>query len=81
MLKRVTFLHASHIRQTLCALKHTIDYSRVPKINESDLTEKFVRGTGPGGSAVNKNSNCVVLTHIPTGIVPDFSVRTLSAFK
>lgn len=49
------------------ALKHTIDYSKVPKINEFDLTETFVRGSGPGGSAVNKNSNCVVLTHIPTG--------------
>ncbi|OWR51689.1 hypothetical protein KGM_212169 [Danaus plexippus plexippus] len=51
------------------ALKHTIDFSKVPKINECDLTEQFVRGSGPGGSAVNKNSNCVVLTHIPTGIV------------
>ncbi|CAG9585167.1 unnamed protein product [Danaus chrysippus] len=51
------------------ALKHTIDVSKVPKINECDLTEQFVRGSGPGGSAVNKNSNCVVLTHIPTGIV------------
>ncbi|CAH2073416.1 unnamed protein product, partial [Iphiclides podalirius] len=50
-------------------LKHTIDYSRVPKINESDLVEQFVRGGGPGGSAVNKNANCVVLTHSPTGTV------------
>ncbi|XP_041977771.1 mitochondrial translation release factor in rescue [Aricia agestis] len=50
-------------------LKHTIDYSKVPKINECDLTEQFIRGSGPGGSAVNKNSNCVVLTHIPTGTV------------
>ncbi|KAJ0180709.1 hypothetical protein K1T71_004113 [Dendrolimus kikuchii] len=53
----------------LTALKHTIDYSKVPKINECDLTEHFVRGSGPGGSAVNKNANCVVLTHKPTGIV------------
>lgn len=51
------------------AFKHTIDYSKVPKINECELSEKFVRGSGPGGSAVNKNSNCVVLTHIPTGTV------------
>ncbi|KAJ8725853.1 hypothetical protein PYW08_004036 [Mythimna loreyi] len=29
----------------------------------------FIRGSGPGGSAVNKNSNCVVLTHVPTGTV------------
>ncbi|XP_037295436.1 probable peptide chain release factor C12orf65, mitochondrial [Manduca sexta] len=53
----------------LAALKHTIDYSKVPMINECDLSEQFIRGSGPGGSAVNKNSNCVVLTHIPTGTV------------
>jgi len=46
-----------------------VDFSLVPKIQEADLEEKFVRGSGPGGSAVNKNSNCAVLTHIPTGIV------------
>ncbi|XP_039746939.1 probable peptide chain release factor C12orf65, mitochondrial [Pararge aegeria] len=57
------------ILNTHVALKHTIDYSRLPKINECDLTEQFIRGSGPGGSAVNKNSNCVVLTHIPTGTV------------
>ncbi|XP_011559922.3 mitochondrial translation release factor in rescue [Plutella xylostella] len=51
------------------ASKHTIDYSKVPKIHEYDLEEKFVRGSGPGGSAVNKNSNCVVITHIPSGMV------------
>ncbi|XP_045491332.1 mitochondrial translation release factor in rescue [Colias croceus] len=51
------------------ALKHTIDYSKVPKINENDLSEQFVRGGGPGGSAVNKNANCVVLTHVPSGLV------------
>ncbi|XP_050345738.1 mitochondrial translation release factor in rescue [Nymphalis io] len=50
------------------ASKHTIDYSKVPKINESDLSEQFVRGSGPGGSAVNKNANCVVLTHVPSGL-------------
>lgn len=49
------------------ASKHTIDYSKVPKINELDLSEQFVRGGGPGGSAVNKNANCVVLTHVPSG--------------
>lgn len=49
------------------AYKHTIDHSKVPKLNELDLSEQFIRGSGPGGSAVNKNSNCVVLTHNPTG--------------
>ncbi|KAJ3642899.1 hypothetical protein Zmor_025647 [Zophobas morio] len=46
-----------------------VDYSRVPQLSESDLEEQFVRGSGPGGQATNKTSNCVVLKHIPTGIV------------
>ncbi|XP_045785364.1 mitochondrial translation release factor in rescue [Maniola jurtina] len=57
------------ILSTQKAPKHTVDYSRLPKINECDLAEQFVRGSGPGGSAVNKNANCVVLTHVPTGAV------------
>ncbi|XP_015274801.1 PREDICTED: probable peptide chain release factor C12orf65 homolog, mitochondrial [Gekko japonicus] len=38
-------------------------------LNEADLEEQFVRGSGPGGQATNKTSNCVVLKHIPSGIV------------
>jgi len=57
------------ISLTLCDRKQTIDRSKVPVINENDLEEMFVKGSGPGGSAVNKNSNCVVLKHKPTGIV------------
>ncbi|PSN48735.1 hypothetical protein C0J52_08800 [Blattella germanica] len=49
--------------------KQTLDYSRVPILNEDDLEEKFVRGSGPGGQAVNKTNNCVVLLHKPSGIV------------
>ena len=37
-------------------------------IDEKDLIEKFVKGSGPGGQSVNKRSSCVQLTHIPTGI-------------
>ena len=40
-----------------------------PEVKESDLEERFVRGHGPGGQAVNQTANCVVLKHIPTGIV------------
>lgn len=49
--------------------KKKIDYSKVPQVNESDLKENFVRGSGPGGQATNKTNNCVVLTHIPTNII------------
>lgn len=48
--------------------KSSIDYSSLPKLNEHDLEESFVRGSGPGGQATNKTSNCVVLKHRPTGI-------------
>ncbi len=37
-------------------------------VAESDIEEKFVRSSGPGGQNVNKTSTCVVLTHITTGL-------------
>ena len=40
-----------------------------PDIAENDLKEQFVIGSGPGGQAVAKTSNCCVLKHLPTGIV------------
>uniref|UniRef100_A0A3B4VC91 Mitochondrial translation release factor in rescue n=1 Tax=Seriola dumerili TaxID=41447 RepID=A0A3B4VC91_SERDU len=45
------------------------DLIDLPVLNEDELEEQFVRGSGPGGQATNKTSNCVVLKHIPTGIV------------
>ena len=38
-------------------------------ITEADLQESFVRSGGPGGQNVNKVSSCVVLKHIPSGLV------------
>eukprot|EP00980_Cylindrotheca_fusiformis_P031352 scaffold26216_cov191-Cylindrotheca_fusiformis.AAC.1 len=35
-------------------------------LSEEDLSETFVRGSGPGGQKVNKTSNRVVLVHEPT---------------
>lgn len=46
----------------------------LPVLNEDDLHEQFVRGSGPGGQATNKTSNCVVLKHIPSGIVVKVNV-------
>lgn len=46
-----------------------VDYSRYPKLNENEIEENFMRGSGPGGQAVNKTSNCVMLRHIPTNII------------
>ncbi|XP_018608395.1 mitochondrial translation release factor in rescue isoform X1 [Scleropages formosus] len=45
------------------------DHVDLDDLNEEELEEQFVRGTGPGGQATNKTSNCVVLKHIPSGIV------------
>ncbi|XP_041455948.1 peptide chain release factor 1-like [Lytechinus variegatus] len=42
---------------------------KLPDLKEEELEEQFVRGSGPGGQATNKTSNCVVLKHIPTGLV------------
>ncbi len=37
-------------------------------INDHDLVEKFILGSGKGGQKLNKTSSCVYLRHIPTGI-------------
>jgi len=40
----------------------------LPVLDESDLVESFVRGSGPGGQSINKTQNNVQLLHKPTGI-------------
>ena len=37
-------------------------------VAETDLLEKFVRGSGAGGQKINKTSSCVFLKHLPTGV-------------
>ena len=34
----------------------------------SEIEERFIRGTGPGGQKINKTSSTVWLRHRPTGI-------------
>uniref|UniRef100_A0A224Z8J5 Translational termination n=1 Tax=Rhipicephalus zambeziensis TaxID=60191 RepID=A0A224Z8J5_9ACAR len=58
---------AATIECTRCA--HRIDRSKVPVLKEEEVVEQFIHGSGPGGQAVNKLSNCVMLCHTPTGIV------------
>jgi protein subunit release factor B len=38
-------------------------------ILDKDLEYQYVRGSGPGGQATNKTSNCVLLKHVPTNII------------
>ncbi|GAA5964637.1 hypothetical protein JCM8115_004693 [Rhodotorula mucilaginosa] len=40
----------------------------LPELNEEELEEQFVRGSGPGGQATNKTSNACRLLHKPTGL-------------
>ncbi|XP_012229299.1 mitochondrial translation release factor in rescue [Linepithema humile] len=51
------------------SFKRHLDYSNVPKLDEADLEEQFIRGSGPGGQATNKTNNAVLLKHKPTGLV------------
>ncbi|XP_029171756.1 probable peptide chain release factor C12orf65 homolog, mitochondrial [Nylanderia fulva] len=51
------------------SFKRHLDYSNVPKLDEADLEEQFIRGWGPGGQATNKTNNAVMLKHKPTGLV------------
>jgi hypothetical protein len=46
-------------------------------LSEGDLTEKFVRGSGPGGQSINKTRNKVQLTHLPTGLRVECQVISL----
>ncbi|KAM0710858.1 hypothetical protein Q7P35_001596 [Cladosporium inversicolor] len=39
------------------------------KITDNEITESFLRGTGPGGQKINKTSCAVQLKHLATGIV------------
>lgn len=40
----------------------------LPQIDESEIEETFVRGSGPGGQSINKTNISVSLFHKPTGI-------------
>jgi len=51
------------------SFKRHLDYSNVPKLDEAELEEQFIRGSGPGGQATNKTNNAVLLKHKPTGLV------------
>lgn len=56
-------------KPTMCRWKQTFDHLKVPTLNPEDLEEEFCRGSGPGGQAVNKTNNAVILKHKPSGLI------------
>ncbi len=46
-------------------------YKRMSELSifEVDIYEKFIKSSGKGGQNVNKNSTCVQLKHLPSGII------------
>lgn len=65
----VQLFSTSLIRPLSSSAKYPIDRTLVPKLDEKDLEEQFVRGSGPGGQVVNKTANAVVLRHLPTNLI------------
>ena len=67
-------------RSSQCSFRHVIIgircvstalpeswYKRLPPIDEKDIEEKAIKGSGPGGQAINKTQNCCQIKHVPTG--------------
>ncbi|WVW84115.1 hypothetical protein I302_106144 [Kwoniella bestiolae CBS 10118] len=61
-------LHRPKLPSSIKMLNRILSRQRAVEIPEHELEEKFVRGRGPGGQAINKTNSSVSLTHIPTGI-------------
>ena len=55
------------LKNITISIHFKIDRSKVPVLNNDELEEQFINGSGPGGQKINKSHNCVLLKHIPTG--------------
>ncbi|ENN73976.1 hypothetical protein HUJ04_001575 [Dendroctonus ponderosae] len=51
------------------SMRKQIDLTCFPTLDECDLEEQHIRGSGPGGSKISTTCSCVLLKHIPTGLV------------
>lgn len=66
---KLTSINLINCRAITKGIKDKLDYSKYPELDEKDLEEQFIHGSGPGGQAVNKAHNCVLLKHKPSGII------------
>ena len=58
----------SYFAESLTRTTTTSSNTRVTSLNDRDLEEKFIKGSGPGGQKINTRANRVVLKHTPTGL-------------
>lgn len=64
-----------------------IEKAQKLNINFAEVTEQFITGGGKGGQKINKTASCVLLKHLPTGIIVrcqkhrEQSRNRLSAYK
>lgn len=56
-------------------------YKRLPPIDEKEIEEKAIKGSGPGGQAINKTHNCCQIKHIPTGKHARFTTDVISSSR
>lgn len=65
----VLYKQVTKLDPTRCKDKEPLHHSdNIPILNENDLVETFVRGSGAGGQKINKTANKVVLVHTPTNL-------------
>lgn len=63
-------LHSSTLLRPPCPCRPKTTPARAPQwYKEADLEEQFVRGSGAGGQSVARTANCVILRHVPSGIL------------
>lgn len=57
--------------RAFCLSTPTLEKALPPrrKITDDEITETFLRGTGPGGQKINKTSCAVQIKHLASGIV------------
>ncbi|KAL0080908.1 peptide chain release factor class I/class II, partial [Phycomyces blakesleeanus] len=58
-------LNGSH--RWMTTAKPSIPERKKIVLDDKELIETFVKGSGPGGQCINKRVSCVDLRHIPTG--------------
>lgn len=80
MLGRVAAALRRPLLRPVVALSRGVGERQPVVINENDLSEMFVKGSGNGGQKINKTSNCVVLHHLPTGTVVKVRVPFLAFY-